>query len=102
MGFLSFLGKSSTVTLMRLPAGTFTVDRTGRLLASTLPQTFPAAVVQEIGQHVLSTFRSAEAARLPLSEIVAEYSALKLTARELRGGAIIFLAPRGIAGKSTL
>ncbi len=99
MGILGFLGKSGRVTLMRLPAGSFTVDRTGRVLASTLPQSFPVSVVQEVGEHVLATFRAAEAAQLPLSEVVAEYSALKLTARELRGGAIVFLTPRGLATK---
>jgi len=99
MGILSFLRRSATVTLRRLPAGSFTIDRTGRVLASTLPQSFPASVIQEVGERVLSTFRSAEAAKLPLSEVVAEYSALKLTARELRGGAIVFLTPRGLTTK---
>jgi len=99
MGLLNYLGKSTTVTLMRLPSGSFTIDRTGRILASTLSQSFPAPLVREVGQHVLSTFRSADAARLPLSEIIAEYSALKVTARELRGGAIIFLTPRGLGAK---
>ncbi|MSU61934.1 MAG: hypothetical protein EXS31_06005 [Pedosphaera sp.] len=100
MGLLSFLGKSGSVTLMRLPSGTFTLDRQGHVLASTLPQNFPAALVQQIGEVVLSTFRTAQSANIPLSEIIAEYSALKLTARELRGGAIVFLAPRGLAAKS--
>ena len=99
MGILNFLGKSSTVTLRRLPAGSFTIDRTGRILASTLPQSFPTSVIQEVGERVLSTFRLAEAAQLPLSEMVAEYTALKLTARELRGGAIVFLSPRGLTAK---
>jgi len=99
MGLLSLLAKSDAVTLMRLPAGSFTVDRTGRVLTSTLPQTFPRGLIHEIGQLVLSTFRLAEAAQSPLSELVAEYSVLKLTARELRGGAIVFLAPRGLAAK---
>ena len=99
MGILSFLGRSGTVTLRRLPAGSFTIDRTGRILASTLPQSFPGSVIQEVGDRILSTFRSAEAAQLPLSEVVAEYAALKLTARELRGGAIVFLTPRGLTTK---
>ena len=38
--------------------------------------------------------RSQPAGGIPLTELIADYSALKLTARELRGGAIIFLAPR--------
>src|SRR5438046_4723868 len=99
MGILSFLGKAGTVTQRRLPAGSFTIDRAGRVLASTLPQSFPASVIQEVGERILATFRSAEAAQLPLSEFVAEYSPLKLTARELRGGAIVFLTPRGFVNK---
>ena len=99
MGLLSRFAKPSTVTLMRLPSGCFTVDRTGRVLINTLPRSFPLSIVQEIGRLVLSTFRSAQEAHSPLSEFVADYSALKLTARELRGGAIVFLTPRGLASK---
>ena len=100
MGLLSLFGKSASVALMRLPSGTFTLDRSGRILASTLPQNFPSALVEHIGEVVLSTFRSAQSANIPLSEMVAEFSALKMTARELRGGAIVFLTPRGFAAKT--
>ncbi len=96
MGLLSFFNKSAP-TMLRLPSGSFTVDSGGCVIASTLPQSFPAAMTRDIGQLVLETFRSAREANMPLSELVAEYSALKLTARELRGGAIIFLAPLGFA-----
>jgi hypothetical protein len=50
--------------------------------------------VQEIATQVLVAFKQAREAQLPLSELVVNYAALKLTARELRGGAIIFLAPQ--------
>lgn len=99
MGLLRRLAKPNTVMLLRLPSGSFTVDRSGRILANTLPQSFPSALVEEIGQMVLHLFRSAHETQLPLSELVAEYSALKLTARELRGGAIVFLTPRGLGAK---
>jgi hypothetical protein len=99
MGLLRRFTKASTVTLVRLPSGSFTVDRAGRVLINTLPHSFPMSLVQEIGQLALQTFRSAQDAQLPLGEFVAEYTALKLTARELRGGAIIFLTPRGLAAK---
>jgi hypothetical protein len=55
--------------------------------------------VQQIGELVLSTFKRARDTRVPLTELIADYSALKLTARELRGGAIIFLAPRSLGQK---
>lgn len=78
----------------RLPFGTFTVDRNGRVVISTLPSTFPAALVRELGQVVTGTFREAQKADFPLSELVIRYSSLKITARELRGGAIVFLSPQ--------
>lgn len=105
MGLLSLFSRSAPANPVRLPAGSFTIDPGGRVIASTLPQSFPPNLVREIGQLVLSTFRSAQQANLPLTELIADYSALKLTARELRGGAIVFLAPHGLtpgsAAKST-
>ena len=94
MGLLDIFSKSDAPTLARLPYGSFTIDADGRVLGSTLPQSFPAAQVKEIGQQVLAAFRNAQKAQLAFSELVVSYSALKVTARELRGGAIIFLAPQ--------
>jgi hypothetical protein len=96
MGFLSFFTKSKSVEtdLMRLPSGSFTVDRNGRLLVSTLPQTFPPGTAREIADLVIATFQSAQEAQMPLAEFTVDYAALKLTARELKGGAIIFFNPR--------
>lgn len=94
MGFLSRLFKSSGSGLVHLPAGSFTLDRDGRIMTSTLPQSFPLDHLKAIGNQVLASFRSAKKAQMPLSEIVIYYSALKLLARELRGGAIIFLMPQ--------
>lgn len=96
MGFLNFKSKS-TASLLRLPAGCFTVDRTGKIVASTLPQSFPAPLVQEIAAHILATFHDAAAAQLPLTEVIVRFASLKLTAREMHGGAIIFLAPQTLA-----
>jgi hypothetical protein len=78
----------------RLPCGTFTVDRMGRVLISTLSSTFPAELVRELGQQVVATFREAQQVELPLSELVIHCSSLKIVARELRGGAIVFLTPQ--------
>ncbi len=93
MGLLSLLAKPAP-TLMRLPAGSFTVDCHGRLLSSTLPSEFPLKLVGDIAEQVLSAFRQAAAAQLPLAELILHYASLRVTARELRGGAIVFLAPR--------
>ena len=56
-------------------------------------------IVFDLDDLVLSTFQAAREAGIPLTELIADYAALKLTARELRGGAIIFLAPRSLGQK---
>ncbi len=100
MGLLSWFSKTDdTPALSRLPTGSFTVDSDGRILASTLPQSFPAAQVRGISQLVVSTFRKAQQLQMPSGELIAEYGSLRLTARELRGGAIIFLSPRLLSRK---
>jgi hypothetical protein len=93
---LSPLPQKGRASLMRLSTGCFTVDRLGQIVASTLPQGFPPATVQGIAQLILATFRGAEEARVPLLELVVNYSAFILTARELRGGAIVFLSTRSV------
>ncbi len=80
--------------LRRLPTGTFTVDSQGRVISSTVPQAVPAAVVQDIGRCVVSVFKGAREVNLAFSEMVAQYGTIRITAREMRGGAIIFLTPK--------
>ena len=41
-----------------------------------------------------ATFNAAQNAQMPLSEIIISYAALRILARELRGGAIIYLMPQ--------
>lgn len=97
MGLLNFFAKPAT-GLLGLPSGSFTVDRSGNVVIGTLPSSFPAELVTEIGRNVLSTFREGQAAQLPLSELIIYYPALKITARDLHGGAIVFLAPQTLSG----
>jgi len=93
MGLLNFFAKPAP-TLLRLPSGSFTVGRDGRILSGTLPSSFPADVVKEIARQVRAAFEEAETAQLPLTELVINYPSFKISARELRGGAIVFLAPK--------
>ena len=93
MGLLSLFTRPN-VALMSLPRGSFTVDREGRVLASTLPQSFPNELAEDIAMEVLAAFRSSQGANIVLREFIIRYANLKLTARELRGGAIIFLTPQ--------
>ena len=97
MRMLSFFSKTAQTALVRLANGCFTVDRDGRIVASTLPQSFPLKQVHEIAKRVLSTFRAAQQQNLPLTELMVDYSALLLTARELRGGAIVYLTTRPLS-----
>jgi hypothetical protein len=98
MGFLKTF-KSKPEGLLKLPTGSFTVDRDGRLIVSTLPSSFPKELTLDIARRVMKAFDSARTAQLPLTELVVDYPALRLTARELRGGAIIFLAPHAPASQ---
>jgi hypothetical protein len=93
MGLLDIFNKPIP-GLLRLPSGSFTIDRKGTVLVSTVSSSFPAELLDQISRRVLTTFQEATAAQLPLSQIVVEYPSLKITARELRGGAIVFLSPR--------
>jgi hypothetical protein len=95
MGFLNlFSAKPTPATLLRLPTGSFTVDREGAVLVGTLPSSFPNELVREIASVVLSTFRDANEAQMPLVEVIVHYPSLRISARELRGGAIIYLSPK--------
>lgn len=91
MGFLTSWF-SSAKPLLQLHSGSFSMDRTGRILATTLPSSFPRNLVQTIGHCVALTFQDAQAAQLPLQEIIIHYPGLKITAREMRGGAMVFLS----------
>jgi hypothetical protein len=97
MGFLSKIFKTKpkreAAKIERLPTGSFTVDSKSRILTSTLPQSFPESVIKEIADAILRSFEDARAAGLPASELQFHFGGLKITAREQRSGAMIFLAP---------
>ena len=94
MGLLDFFSsKKDAPALDRLPSGSFTVDRSGNVLTSTLPRAFGEAHVSAIGKTVMEAMVSAREANLPVTELVIHFSALKITAKEQRGGVMIFLAP---------
>ncbi|MBL9170227.1 MAG: hypothetical protein JNN07_21005 [Verrucomicrobiales bacterium] len=104
MGFLSFIpflgGVGDEENLGRLPSGTFTMDPSGGIVSSTLPQSFPQARIKEIGRCVMHTFANAKKARIPLTEIHVHYSTLKITAREMRGSAVVFVTPQTLEESS--
>jgi hypothetical protein len=77
----------------RLPSGCFSVHRGGEIVGSTLASSFPMEKMAEIGRVVLQTFRNAQATSLLLADLRIHYSGLQISAREMRGGALIFLTP---------
>ncbi len=93
MGFLNLFTKSSP-DLQVLPSGSLTVDRDARILASTVPSAVSDDLLHEIGAGVLQLFKKAREAQVPLSELTLQFASLQITARELRGGAMIFLTPK--------
>lgn len=93
MGFLSKLF-SSQPTVRALPSGSITVSRAGEILVSTVSSSFPQAMLVEIGKEVLREFQDARQAQLSLSELSLHFGSLRITAREIQGGAVIFLTPR--------
>lgn len=80
-------------TPAKLPSGCFTVDRKGQVVISTLPSTYPRKSIQEIGKYAIRAFELSRNADIPLSELIIHYAAIKMVAKELRGGAIVYLKP---------
>ena len=93
MGLLSLFAKANP-DVQRLPSGSLTVDREGRILASTVSSTTPNETLELIGANILQLFREARNARMEVSQLTLNFASLQITARELRGGAIIFLQPK--------
>lgn len=95
MGFLKNILKrfGSRAGVQQLPSGSMTVDRRGRVVTSTVSSAYPEALLDEIGHGVQTLFMEARASQMTLSELSLHFGSLRITARELRGGAIIFLHP---------
>jgi len=89
-----FFTRRSNLKLVKVPSGAFALDRNGKVVVSTLPQSFSQAHMREIGDRVLAFFRGAQDAQMPQQELNVYYPSLKVTARNLRGGALIFLSPQ--------
>ena len=95
MGFLKYIKQlfSSRAAVQQLPQGSLTVDREGVISTSTVPSVYSRTLLREIAREVLVLFREARVAHMPLTEINIHYGSFLVTARELRGGAMIFLLP---------
>lgn len=95
MGLLNRFKSGSAGTEPKpLPSGSFTVDREGRVITTTIRSHVPSELLDRVAAVVLAAFRGAREADVPVQELSASYSGLTLKARDLRGGAIIFLTPK--------
>jgi hypothetical protein len=89
-----FFSRKTNGKLEKLPSGAFALDESGRIVSSTLPKSFPEAQMRDIGECVMEFFKGARNAQIPLQEVNVYYPSLRVTARSLRGGALIFLLPQ--------
>ncbi len=95
MGVLKQFNRTPVpVTAERLPSGCFAVHRGGGVVSSTLSSLIPPRLTTEITRAVLDAFKNAAEANLPLSDLHIRFNGMTIVAREMRGGALIFLTPR--------
>jgi hypothetical protein len=102
MGFLSKLFGGSRPTIRTLPSGSLTVSRNGDILTSTVSSVYPQPMLTEIAREVLRQFNEAREARLSLAELSLHFASLRVTAREIQGGAVIFLSPKSAMSTTPL
>jgi hypothetical protein len=93
MGFLKWFS-SPRPTVHNLPSGSFTVDRHGNVMSATVGTGFPASLLHEIAGEILSVFKEARSAQMPMAEVSLDFASLQVSARDMQGGAIIFLSPK--------
>lgn len=96
MGFLG-LFEQRAKTPLKIPTGCFSLDADRKVISSTLPGTFPPEILAEIGNTILDILQEANDNGLGLSEISVHYASLRISARDLHGGALIFLNPMGMS-----
>ncbi len=93
MGLLKWFSTSDTA-IPRLPEGSFTVDRHGNVMSGTVGAEYSPRLLGDVAREVLSLFQEARALQMPLAGLNFHFTGLRVTAREMHGGAIIFLSPR--------
>ncbi len=93
MGILNWFGKSGPA-VDKLSPGSFTVDRHGNVVTATVGSEYPQWLLDDTAREVLSLFRGAREAQMPLDGLELNFAGLRIAAREMQGGAIIFLSPQ--------
>ncbi len=93
MGLLNIFSRPRA-SIQSLPSGSMTLDRDANIIASTVSSSFSEELLRDIGTRIVGLFKSSAAAQMPISELKMHFANLQITARELRGGAVIFLSPK--------
>ncbi|MBU6410914.1 MAG: hypothetical protein KGR98_11070 [Verrucomicrobia bacterium] len=94
MGILKkFFRRKRQARVQELPTGSMTVNAKGDLLTSTVSSNYSRKLLTDVSREVLGIFREAREAQLPLAEFTVHFGSLRITAREMRNGAVIFLLP---------
>lgn len=88
---MSLLSRKISDAPATIPSGSFTVDSGGEVLVGTLPTEWMREHAAVLGREIVDALAEAEAMGEPVVELSLEYSGLKISARNLRGGAVIFL-----------
>jgi hypothetical protein len=91
---MKIFSKAKPVGPARFPRGSFTVSAAGQIVVSTLPSNFPRERMLDIGNVVLTTLNSARELGTPFAELAADFAGVEIRARDLSGGAIIFVTPQ--------
>ena len=99
MGLLNLFKSSKAGERSPLPSGSYTVDRDGKVVTRTIASSVSSQALELLSAQVLQTFREAKQADLNIAEFTINTGVMNIKARELRGGAMIFIAPRGSGRK---
>ena len=95
MGFLKRIFRiRPRAAVQQLPSGGVAVDRDGNVITATVSSNYSRDLLRAVGRDVLTLFHEAREAQMPLAEVNIHFVSLHITARELRGGAVIFLFPQ--------
>jgi hypothetical protein len=86
--------KPKAIGPAHFPRGSYTISSAGKIVVSTLPSSFSRERMLEIGKVILSTLASAREMGTPFTELAADFAGLEIRARDLSGGAIIFVTPQ--------
>ena len=95
MGILNLFAKASP-GVQKLPRGSLTIDRNAQIVATTISSAVEPEILEDIGRRILELFHEARRAQMSLTELHLHFAGLQITAREMRGGAVLFLKPKDL------